>query len=105
MESPRGRGDPDTSATGRDCGRNTRRGGDRSVSAGKRHREDRRIIGYEGIRPKGLEKGGNKGKRPRTKTVGQNGECEEDGVLRRVYVTIVALSVRAVTRLTERSNK
>ena len=73
---------PETSATDRDCRQNTRRGGDRSGSSATRHRADGRIIGDEGRRLRGLKKGGNKGKGPRNKTVGQTGECDKDGVLR-----------------------
>ena len=80
-----GRGDTDNSATGDDRGRNPIRGRVCSGSAEATNREGGRSIRYEGRASEGLSKGGDTGKGPRHKTVGQTGEYDEAGVPRGVH--------------------
>ena len=80
-ELPRGRGDTNTSATGEDLRQNPGRGGYCSGSMGTTHGAGGGSIRYEYRIYKGLEKGGEKEKGPRTKPLVQPGECEKDGIL------------------------
>ena len=67
---PGGRGNPDTSVTGRDRGRTPSRGGNISGSAGTMHGAGGRKFWDEGGTYKGLDKGGKKVKGHRTNMVG-----------------------------------
>ena len=80
--NPGGRGYPNTSATGGNHRRTPGSGVDCSGSAGTTHGADGSTIGGEGRTSKGLAKGVDKGKGTRTKTVVQNGECDEAGIPR-----------------------
>ena len=84
-----GRGNPNTSTTRKDCGRTPIRVVYFSGSAETKNGTDRRTIRDEGRTLEGMAKGGDQGKRPRHRTLGKTGDCDEVSVQRRRHTDII----------------